>query len=335
MRAHVAAALLALAALTALAPSTSSAETPRERASQRFAEAERAGKDMRFGDALAAYRDAASLDPSAPFASVARARAHDLEAHAEGDFAPLARLERVRRDPRALADRDEIEALDRDRERFPRGRVRAEAAVLVAEAHRRMGTIDRAIALFEEVAADGAADRTTRALALSELVAMLQAKGDLDAAARALDRDPTLLPSLRADIHRLVRRVTLRRASFGVLAVIGAACAVALGAAIRRARDVRALPSRVLPQAAVAFSLYLGGAAALIAQRRDGDGRPFVWLGLAVLAAIGFARASRIAFGTRPLVRVAIAVASIACVLASAFLAVERTDASYLGSIGL
>jgi hypothetical protein len=87
----------------------------------------------------------------------------------------------------------------------------------------------------------------------------------------------------------------------------------------------------------VAFSLYLGGAAAVLVRLRgDGDPRPFVWLGLGVLAAFAVARAWRLGWGAGgPSARAARGIFCAAFVIAAAFLAVERTDPSYLEGLGL
>jgi hypothetical protein len=117
-----------LTIVLALSASTARAVTPvpdapatRAEATASFERAERASRERRFGEALAAYRQAAAIDPSAPFVPAARARAADLEAHAEGGFAPLARLEELRRDPARTSDRAAIEALERDAAGFPEG----------------------------------------------------------------------------------------------------------------------------------------------------------------------------------------------------------------------
>src|SRR4051812_46719078 len=196
---------------------------PRALASARLAEAEQARSAGRFEEALGAYREVIAIDPAAPAARAARARADDLEAHAEGGFAPLAELEAVRRDPKKIGDRASIEALERDLAGFPAGRVRAEAALVVAEAWwHRLGEPRRAVGPLTFALEDSAADRLTRALALSELCAVLRELGDLRAALEAVDRHPDLSPGTRAEIRRLYRRVELRAASVAVLGILAA-----------------------------------------------------------------------------------------------------------------
>ena len=318
------------------APAAKKRDTAAKRsaAAAAFAGAEQAARDLRFAEALAAYREAAAVDPSAPFAPIARTRATDLEAHAEGAFAPLARLEEVRRDPRKSSDRAAIEALERDAAQFPPGRVRAEARLVIAEAWwHALGDPARAIAPLEAAIDDRGADRLTRSLALAELVAVLRAQGDVEAARRAVLREPDLSPGLRVEVLRVARRARIRWASVGVLALLAIIGALALTRAVRMAGDVRDVTPKVVRPLAVAFSLYLGGAASIVVRLRgDGDARPFLWLGLGVLAVDVIARTWRLAWTGGATLR---ALACVAGVGAVAFLAIERTDAGYLESFGL
>jgi hypothetical protein len=315
----------------------------RARAEASCASGEQAAQALRFAEALAAYRAAQAADASAPCAALARARADDLAAHAEGDFGPLTELETVRRDPRKTADRAAIEALARDLEAFPAGRVRVEARLVVAEAWwQRLGEPERAIAACEAAAADRGGDRLTRALALSELWTLRRQRGEVREALAALERDPDLSPSLTAVVRRAARRVRLRAAALVVLGALAAIGGASLARLLARARDLRELPGQVVRPVAVAFSLYLGGAAAVVVRLHggEGDARPFLWLGLAVLAMAVIARAFGIASGMATSARGAAAratwaAACVAGVLAAAFLAVERTDESFLEGLGL
>lgn len=310
----------------------------RAAAQQSFDRAELAFEALRFADALAAYRAAASADPSARFVPIARARAADLEAHAEGDFAPLARLSAFRRDPIQGGDRAAIEALARDVATFPPGRVRGEAELTIADAWwHRLGDPQRAVAPLEAAVADETGDRLTRSLALGELVSLHRERGDLDAALAAVDRFPDLAPAARKELRSLARRGRLRVAAIALLAALGVFGLVSLARAAPRLGGLAELPRAVLPPLAVAFSLYLGGAAAVLVRLRgDGDPRPFVWLGLGVLAAFVVARAWRLGWGDGgPSARAARGLLCAAGVIAAAFLAVERTDPSYLEGLGL
>jgi tetratricopeptide (TPR) repeat protein len=334
-----AASVLALALVAVLSSAPARAEpSARAAAQQSFDRAERAFQAQRFAEALAAYREAAAADPSARFALTARARAADLEAHAEGGFAPLARLSTVRRDPTTSNDRAAIEALAQDVAAFPPGRVRGEAALVLADAWwHHLNEPRRAVAPLEAAVADVAGDPLTRGFALSELARLHRDLGELDAALALVERFPDLAPATTKEVRTLVRRARLRGASTAVLLALGV---LGLASAIRAAPRVgglRELPRAVVPPFAVAFSLYLGGAAAVLVRLRgDGDTRPFVWLGLGVLAVLAVARAWRLGWGAGgPSARAARALLCAAGVIAVAFLAVERTDASYLESLGL
>ncbi len=308
----------------------------RAEAAEAFARAEKASSELRFADALAAYRDVGATDPSAPFASVSRARVADLAAHQEGGFAPLARLEAVRRAPAALADRAAIDALAHDAEGFPAGRVRGEARLVVGESLRRMNDSPGAETALRLAASDDAADPLTKSLALSDLVAVLRERGDLRAALAELDAHPAVLPTLRADVARLARRERIRVVAIGVLGAVIIAALVALLRFARALPDVRELPSAIVRPLPVAAALYLGGAGALVAALRgDGDPRPFLVLGAGIAAVALAARVLSLAGGKHPALRALRAAACFAAVLAVAFLAIERTEAGYLSSFGL
>jgi hypothetical protein len=341
-RATRAASALAIAFITSLICATPARAEPspaaRAAAQQSFDRAELAFQELRFADALAAYRAATTADPSARFVPIARARAADLEAHAEGDFAPLARLAAVRRDPGQTADRAVIEALARDVATFPPGRVRGEAELVIADAWwHRLGDPRRALAPLEAAIADETGDRLTRSLALGELTTLQRELGDLPAALAAVERFPDLAPATRKQIRTLVLRGRLTSAAIALLIALFVIGAASLARAASRLRSLRELPRAVAPPLPVAFSLYLGGAAAVLVRLRgDGDPRPFVWLGLGVLAAFTVARAWRLGWGTGgPTARAARAILCAAGVIAAAFLAVERTDVSYLEGLGL
>ena len=302
------------------------------------ARAEQAARDLRFEEALSAYQAAIATDASAPCAGVARARADDLAGHAEGAFGPLAELEAVRRDPRKAADRDTIEALARDLEAFPDGRVRAEARLVVAEAWwHRLGDPARALAALTAAAGDASGDRLTRALALSELWTLRRQRGEIREALADVERQPDLSPVLTRTVRRAAKREGLRTLALGVLGALGAIGVASLARLAAKARDLRDVPGLVVRPMAVAFSLYLGSAAAILVRLHgEGDARPFLWFGALVLALGVVARAVPLAVNARASTARAVwAAACVAGVLAAAFLSVEWADASYLESLGL
>ncbi len=314
------------------------AGSPRAKARDRFDRAERASHDRRYAEAVADYDAALAADPSAPFATVARARVADLREHAEGGYAPLARLDEVRRDPRRGRDRASVEALASDLAAFPPGRVRSEARLVVAEAFwHELGDPRRAAAALGEILDDPSADRLIQALALTELVAVDKELGDVAGALDAARRHPDLAPRLAADLARVARRGPLRAAASALalgLVLVGAA---SFARASIRAGDPRPVASAVVRPLAVAFALYLGGAAAVIVHLHGGeDARPFLLLGLAVLAVDVVARAWRLAArDERALARGLRAARCAAGVVAIAFLILERTAAGSLDALGL
>jgi hypothetical protein len=302
-----------------------------------YESAERAASDLRFGDALAAYDQAIALDPSASFVRIARARALDLRTHGEGDFVPLRRLESVRRNPSAT--RDDVDALARDAEHFPPGRVRSEAQLVVAEAFwHRFDLPDLAAYALDKALSDASADRLTRALAVSELVALERERGRLDAALRVVTRFPDLAPNLRAEVQRLVRRVWIGRIAIGLVsAVLLLGIVAVIRAIFWLGRDADGVLRAAVQARSVAFALYIGGASSLLVRLHgDGDVRPFLSLGFGVLAIDAATRGWRIGFvDERPSARLGRAITSGVAVLAIAFLALQYADASYLETLGL
>ena len=107
----------------------------RELALRALEQAERDDAAFAFAPALVHYEEALRLDPTMPRAMAAEMRAKTLRGRAEGAYAPLVVLERVRRDPNLASDATTIDALLAASLRFPPGVVRVEAWVLVAEAY--------------------------------------------------------------------------------------------------------------------------------------------------------------------------------------------------------
>jgi hypothetical protein len=335
---RIGALLLGLVACTLVVSPAAADPGPREIAEASCARAEQARRELKFADALAAYHAALVADPSAPCASAARARAEDLEAHAEGDFAPLAIVEAVRRNPEKLQDRSTLEGFEQAVAAFPPGRVRGEGRLLAAHAwQHRLKDADRAIAAYHAIMSDPSGDRLTRAVALGELWSLRKHRGEIREAAADVARDPALSPAVTKAVRRALARLQMRNAATVVLGALGAVFVGSIAALMRNARDVRDVPGRLIRPFEVAFALYLGGASALLVRvHGDGDTRPFLIFGLCLLALVAGARAFALASAARsPLARASWALCCAAGVVAVAFLALERTDPSYLEGLGL
>lgn len=315
------------------------AASVREVARAAFARAETAARELRFADALAAYEEAATRDPTAPFAPTARVRAADLRAHSEGGFEPLAALEAVRRDPTKNRSREAIEDLERATRTFPEGRVRSEALLVVAQAYAHVfEDPTHAIAALEPVLADAHAERTTRTLALSELVAQHRQLGDLGGALTAVERAPDLLPTLTLEVRAEVRRVKLAKACAAALGALVLAALWGGVRGIRRLGDARKLAPLVLRPGALAFAFYLGAAGALFVRFQGGEGDPMPFLGLglgvaftSILVRLWSAGDSHV---SRPRAALRASLGAFA-VVAVAYLILWRASPDYLKPLGL
>src|SRR5439155_12874544 len=117
-----------------------------------------------YARAIDEYRASVAKLPSNRYAARAMARTSALEAHAEGAFAPYARLERVRRNATLVNDAQTIDALARDAEAFPPGLVRVEARMVCAAAYlHRLARADDGIRELRRVLDDPiSADPLTR-----------------------------------------------------------------------------------------------------------------------------------------------------------------------------
>lgn len=336
-RAALAIGFAAFVQTTILAAQNVSPDDRQQQARTAYETAERAASELRFVEAVDAYDRAMTLDPSAPFVRIARARVADLRAHAEGNFVPLARLESVRRS--LTTTREDIDELARDAAQFPAGRVRSEAQLVVAEAYwHRFGEPDLAAHALEAVLVDSSADRVTRTLALGQFVALERERDRLEAAARIVAMYPDLSPSLRAEMARLVRRVWLGRvAKVVVVAVLLVGVLAVIRAILGQRRDPDLVLREVVRPASMAFALYMAGAASLLVRLHgEGDVRPFLWLGLGVLAIDAAARGWRLGFvDERKVARMVRAITCGVAVVALAFLALQYADAAYLETLGL
>lgn len=312
-------------------------DSARERAQALYQEAEQAAADMRYAQALSAYRGAALADPSAPFALTARVRADDLAQHAEGDFVPLKRLNEIRRLPRAELTQRTLETFENDLEQFPPGRVRSEARLFVAAAYREhLGDRARALSAYDRALADPSTDKLNLSLALSSKVALLREAGELKAALQSMEGFAGLLPNLQRELSRELRRSRIQIASIawlGGLLLLGAA-GLARAFSMHSAAKVK---RHVLRPFDLAFGFYLGGVGALLARLHGGgDVRPFLGLGLGIPLVAAVARIFTLQpFAEKTAYRAASGLICAAGVLALAFLVLSQSDAGYLESFGL
>ncbi len=292
-----------------------------------------------FKAALASYEASVARSPSNRWAPRAIVRASSLRNHAEGGFAPLATLERVRRDPQRANDPTAIAELAREAEGFPPGLVRVEAEMLVAEAYLgRMNHPDLGLVELRKVVADPKADVLTSRQAARELVDTMAAQGDLDGAARtARELGNKLDPKVVKSIARQLRARVAHRVAVGEL---GMMLLFALGSVVLGLRR-GALPTlgRELRRAApfaLAFAAYAGlVGGGLASSYESGSATPFFAIGLATFLLVLVARAWGTTGSAAKGARIARAVLCGTSVLAAGFLILERVDATYLEGFGL
>jgi hypothetical protein len=296
-------------------------------------------RDFQFAQALARYEASYAKSPSNRYAQRAMNRISQLKAHSEGDFAPLARLERVRRDPVLSNDPSAIDALVRDAESFPPGLVRVEARMLVGEAYvGRMNRHAEGIAILRSVVDDPKSDPLTARQAARLLVDTMAQDGATDrAASTARDLRTKLDPAFVTSIERRVRRRTLHVAAIGDLIALATFVAVALALAKRRER----LPAvgdalRKSAPLAIGFAVYIALVGGFLASSYEaGNAKPFLFFGAAVVPIFFAARAWGAAGTQTPAARFARAALCGSAMIAAAFIVLERVDPAYLEGFGL
>jgi hypothetical protein len=292
-----------------------------------------------FAQALADDRASLAAAPGSAWAQRAAARIAWLDARSEGDFAPLARLERVRRNPSLADDPAAIDALAREAESFPPGQVRVEARMLVAEAW--LGRMHRpadALPVLRAVRDDPEADPLSARLAEREIVDTLVTEGRPgEAAAEATSHADRLDPGFVKQTRALVRRRAMRGAAIAELGGFAGLAAIALVRAFRRGVLGEALAAtRRLAPVAAAFAVYLAGAGGLLASRYEsGSAAPFVRLAIAMLPLLLLARAWGAVGSTRWAARTGRAALCAISVFATAFVLLDAVNPSYLEGFGL
>jgi hypothetical protein len=197
-------------------------------------------EDDEYARALTRYRKslaAKSVNSGVPWAPNASKRMQWLAVRSEGNFAPLVRLSRFKRDPALASDPEAVAAFAHDTEAFPPGIVRAEARTIVATAW--LGPLHRphdAVGMFRLSATDRTADGPTLLTAESGLVDALLTDGQLDEAAKEIKLHPDQLdPKVEPRLEQLRRRHTmLRAAEIALAAFVGLAVIAFVYARLKR-----------------------------------------------------------------------------------------------------
>ncbi len=281
-----------------------------------------------YDRALARYREVLAIDPGNWFAGTARARIEVLSVY-EGSFAELAALDAIRKDPARVSDPAAIEALERDAPQLRHARVRTEALLFVAEAYAgRLRQPARSVTPALIVARSEGAEPAMRLAAWDLADVALREVGDLDRARTEILDDPRAPTGVKARVVRALRRRGLHRASLASMACALGLGVVALASAARRGR-LHVVRAMLLRRSAIAFLIVTPVFGGVIAETWErGMGAPFTSLGITLLLVHLLVSALRGGFGDRPRrARIAAALAAAACVLASAYLVLERGEA--------
>ncbi len=296
-------------------------------------------QDGAFARALERDRACVAAAPQSRWAARAAHRIEWLRARSEGDFAPLAALERVRRDPALADDPDAISALAEQASDFPPGRVRVEARLLVAEAWLgRLHRPDEAIVQLRRVERDPQADPLSARLAEREIVDADLAKGALDDAAKeARAHAARLDPRFVTQVGRFARRRVILAGAVGEIVLFLSLAAAALArAALRGALRNITSPVRRLGPTAAAFAAYIALVGGALASRYEqGTAIPFLWLGVILVPLVLCARAWSAVGATDRYARAGRALVSGASVVAAAFILLDTVNPAYLDGFGL
>jgi len=288
-----------------------------------------------FAAAVARYQASLARQSSGPYSARATLRREQLESHREGDYAPLVRLEQLRRDPVLSNDAAAIHALVDAAATFPPGPVRVESRLLAAEAYRgRLHRPGAEVPLLWEVVRDPYADAFAVRVAASRLLDSALDGGDVVAAERAVrELGDALDPKVAANFAHLVRRHFAHRVALAEVGLFLALLTVAL--ARHGVRGALVGTRRILPLAAGFCVFAAGGGGLLAASYEGGSAGPFLLLGPAMLAVIVLSRAWS-AVGSRSVVaRVTRSALSACCLVATSFLLLERVTPQVLDGFGL
>jgi len=291
---------------------------------------------LAFARALEGYRRYVAHDPGSRWASRALARIEDLEAHAEGGFAPLTALERVRRDPALARDATALAALESAAATWPAGRVRSEARMLVGEAW--LDRLERprdAVRVFLAIARDPSAPQSQRDLAAERAVAArlrLGEEGRAEAEVRATGAGGAVVDGARV----LGRRRRLATGAKALLVGLAAIAVAVLARTLRQGLGRTLLRVWMRPMQLVQLAMLTLGGALLARRTDDHDPGPFLILAAGSFALYLTASAWNLSspHQSRP-ARVLRGVLCAAGVLAVAFLAMFTQDPQMLEGIGL
>jgi len=326
-------------ARTALSQATTANDDPTAVGEAYFLLGELDEGDGAFAQALVDDRAAIDAASNTRWALRASDRIDWLRARSEGDFAPLRRLEKVRRDPAASSDPTVVDALAHDLESFPPGAVRVEARMLVAEAWiGRMHRPGDAIGELRQVAEDPKADPLTQRLAERELIDALVATGRIDeAAAEATAHKTRLDPRFVKQVGRLIVRRAVRWGSIGVLATFALLAVAGLArAGMRRKLGMALRELRKLSPVAALFVAFVAVAGGVLASKYEsGNAAPFLVLGAGVLPLLLVARAWSAVGSQTAAARAARALLCGATVIAAAFMLLDWLGPQYLPGFGL
>ncbi len=281
-------------------------------------------KEHAYAAALAHYRDVLKLDPGNWCATAARARIDVLSLY-EGSFAELAALDAIRRDPVRANDPLSVDALEKLSADW-KGRIRAEALLFVAEA--RIGRLRQPARGLDPALGVGRSDADPVLRGAAWDLAWVALRETSLARAGEVENDARAPAPIRARVVRELRRRSLHRTSLAVAAAGSAMLIAALAIALRRGRFMvfRRTVTRPL---AIAFLIVTPVFAGLIADAWEhGMGAHFAPFALGLALVHVLVSAWRAAFGDRALaVRVAGSLAAALCVLAAAYLVLERGEA--------
>lgn len=311
----------------------------RARAEAILRQAEEEDESLSFASALAHYDEGRALDPGSARAPRAEARAATLRTHAEGGFAPYAKLERIKRDPKLSSDPRVVDELVRDAATFPPGLVRVEAWVMAAEAYaHRFGRPADAEALLRRVVVDPHTDKVVVQKAARDLVALHVERGDLAGAEDAVRAAGTRAdPQLARDVQRSVRRRRLHYAAIAVLiAVLVLASRAGVTASRRRAGARVASALAKTWKIALGYAAYVAVGGALLASGYEaGTTKPFLYFGVVLLPLVLVARAWGAAGAETRVARSGRALLCALGALGAAFLVLELVDVTFLEGMGL